>query len=119
MKKLYHFELGFPKGLKTKFGIIPITYTQHAQKAAEDDRYGKMVLPSTINTTTARCIEAEVNGNVVSKLVYRAKYNHELDMILVLSRDCSVRTVWFNKRGDKHKTLDASKYTVPTKAVKK
>ena len=115
MKKLYHCELGFPKGLKHKFGIIPVTYTQHAQKAAEDDRYGKMVLPSTINTTTARCIEAEVKDSVVTKLVYRLKYNHELDMIVVLSRDCSVRTVWFNKRSDRHSTLDASKYTIPSK----
>jgi len=115
MKKLYHCELGFPKGLKTKFGVIPVTYTQHAKKAAEDDRYGKIVLPSTINTSTARCIEAEVKDNVVTKLVYRIKYNNDLDMIAVLSRDCSVRTVWFNKRTDKHSTLDASKYTIPSK----
>lgn len=115
MKELYHCDLGFPKGLKTRFGVIEITYTNHAKKAAEDDRYGKIVLPSTINTTTSKAIEVEIQNRVVTKIVYRMKYNNDLDMILVLSRDLSVRTVWFNKRGDKHMTLDKSKYTIPSK----
>lgn len=115
MKQLYHFEVGFPKGLKTKFGVIPITYTSHAQKAEQNDKYGTIVLPSTINTTTAQCVEAEVKDRVVTKLVYRVKYNHELDIVLVLNRDCSVRAVGFNQRGDKYQTLNISKYTVPPK----
>ena len=116
-KELYHFKLGFPKGLKTKFGIIPITYTALAQKSVEDSKHGKIVLPSTINTTTARCVEAEVKDRVVTKLVYRIKYNNELDMILMLNRDCSVKNTHIVPRGDKYQTVELNRYTVPPKKV--
>ena len=115
MKKLYHCELGFPKGLKTRFGFIPITYTQYAQKAAEDDTYGKIVLPSTLNTSSSKCIEAEVTDSVVTKLVYCVKYNNDLDMVLVLSRDCSVKAVRFHKRSDGHPKVNSNRYTIPSK----
>lgn len=117
MKKRYHYTLGFPKGLKTKFGVIPITYTKNAQNAAQDENFGSMVLPSTINTTTAHCIEAEINERVVTKLVYRLKYNHEIDMTLVLNRDCSVRALWFNKRGEK-RAINPDMFTIPEKESK-
>ena len=116
MRKLYHFTLGFPKGLRTKFGVIAITYTHTAQLAAEDGKYGRMTLPSTINTSKARCIEAEVKDRVVTKLVYIVKYNHTLNMTLVISRDLSVRAVRFSERSDKLKISNKDRYTIPPKA---
>jgi len=110
---LYHFEIGFPKGLETKFGVIEVTYKRHALNAAETDRYGRIDLPRTINTDTAKAIEVEVINRQVVKIVYRTKYNDDFDLILVLSRDASVRTVWLNSVNDKHKTLDRSKYDKP------
>jgi len=110
---LYHFEIGFPKGLITKFGVIEVTYKRHALNAAETDRYGRIDLPRTINTDTAKAIEVEVINRQVVKIVYRTKYNDDFDLILVLSRDASVRTVWLNSVNDKHKTLDRNKYDKP------
>jgi hypothetical protein len=109
MKKLYHFELGFPEGLRTSFGVVSLKYTNHAKRAASNDRYGKINLPKTIDTNGAKCIEAEVTNGVASKLVYRVGYDEDLDIVMVL-RSNLVITVWFNKKSDKHKTLDASKY---------
>ena len=113
MTNLYHFELGFPKGLKTDFGVINLTYTYHARKAAETDRYGYMELPVSLDTSEAKAIEVEVIDNAVTKIVYRIRYNSHLDMVLVVTNDARVKTVWFNKRNDKHKTLDTSRYTIP------
>lgn len=117
MDGLYHFELGFPKGLKTKFGVVPVTYTRHAKQASMNDRYGRIDLPKTINTSKAKAIEVEIKKGAVTKIVYRTKYNTECDLIMVMSRDCSIRTVWLNKREDKHTTLDESKYVRPTKQI--
>jgi antitoxin component of MazEF toxin-antitoxin module len=110
---LYHKEIGFPKNVKMLSGVLNLRYSQHAARAASDDRYGFMELPETLDVTHGTPVEIEVNFGIITKAVYRAGYDDELDMVLVVQPDGFVRTVWFNKKTDKHKTLDRAKYAKP------
>jgi len=113
MRKLYHIDLGLPNGLEEnlkKIGIVPLEYKYHALKAANDDRYGRIELPETIDCSKAKPIEVEVIDNKVNKVVWRTRYDSEYDLIIVMLMDCTVKTVWLNSVRDLHKTLDASKY---------
>lgn len=110
---LFHYQIGFPKGLKTNFGTILLNYSAHALQASKDDRYGAMTLPKVLDTTKAKAIEVEVINNVVKKIVFRTHYDKELDIVIVVNRYRLVHTVWFNRKDDKHETLDATKYSKP------
>jgi hypothetical protein len=116
MRKLYHFEIGLPRGLESnlkKIGIVELEYLHHARLAALSDRYGKIDLPNTINCTIAKAIEVEVIDNRVNKIVWRTRYNDRFDLVIVMNMDCTVRTVWLNTVNDRHKTLDRTKYDKP------
>lgn len=111
--KLYHYTLGFPKGFSSNVGTVQLTFTGHALHAALTDRYGRIVLPKSIDTREALCIEALIEGGQVGKLVYRTAYSKNYDLILVCipkRGGFTVATVWLNDRQDSHQTLDASKY---------
>lgn len=110
---LFHRDIGFPKNITMLTGILRLSYSNHAKRAAHDDRYGIMELPETLDVTNGTPVEIEVQNGVVVKAVYRAQYDHELDMVIVVQPDGFVRTVWFNMRSDKHATLDHSKYSKP------
>lgn len=114
---LYHFQIGFPKGVLTacRAGIVRPKYLRHALAASQDDRYGKINLPETFNTNKAKVIEVEMKGpRYVCKVVYRVRHCDEYDLIVVMNPDCTVRTVWLNSRKDKHSTLDYSRYAIPS-----
>jgi len=73
-----------------------------------------MVLPKLFNSDDGRLIDIEVRGDEIVKCVYRTSYNDILDLILVIIPQQSfVKTVWFNKKSDKHKTLQHWKYDRP------
>ena len=111
---LYHSELGFPTNIELPKGIFNLNYSHHAQTASYDDRYGQMSLPTTLDVNDAQLIEIEVEDNEVVKGVYRTSYNTDLDLIIVMIPQRSfVKTVWFNKTTDTHKTLQAWKYKRP------
>lgn len=115
---LYHFEVGFPKGVEKnlkKIGTVNnIEYLFHAKKAAMNDRYGIIELPDTLNVAKSKIIEVEVLNNRVTKMVFRTAYDNKFDIVVVMNLpDLSVRTIWLNKRSDKHRTLDRSKYDKP------
>jgi len=115
---LYHFQVGFPKGVENnlkKIGKISnVEYLFHAKKAAMNDRYGIIDLPKTLNLSTSKIIEVEVLNNRVTKIVFRTHYDVKFDLVVVMNLpDLSVRTVWLNSKTDKHRTLDRSKYDKP------
>lgn len=108
---LYHRDVYMPPvAANMRFAVL-LRYGQHARDAAITDRYGKLDLPSVLDTREATLIEAELRGNTVIKAVYRMPLNEKLDICLVVHpRDGFVRTVWANLRDDDHRTLDRSKY---------
>lgn len=111
---LYHFQTGFPKGMPTSFGIIPLRYSRHAIQASQNDRYGFIDLPPTLDTKKAKLIEIEVTEGVISKVVYRHKHCRNYDLVMVIiPQGGIVKTVWLNSNRDKHNTLNRKKYSKP------
>ena len=114
--KLYHKEIGFPDSLEMPNGFSPVVklrYSNHATAEALFDRYGKITLPASVDVRKGDTFEVEATNNVVSKMAVRFPYDATRDIIIVLHPvDGFVRTVWFNLKTDKHKTLDRSKYSV-------
>ena len=114
---LYHKDIGFPENLELPRGFTPVMdlrYSQHAIDASRDDQYGAMRLPRRIDVRKGEMIEIEVTGRLITKMVVRFSYNEELDIVMVVNpSDGFVRTVWFNKKTDKHATLNRAKYATP------
>ena len=118
---LYHKDVGFPNDLDMPRGFTPVMnlkYGGHAKEQALEDKYGAIQLPQRIDLRKGEIFEIGVKGKVVTKLGIRFKYDDSRDIIIIVNpADGFVRTVWFNVAGDKHKTLDTSKYTKPAQAV--
>ena len=107
---LYHKDIILPP-LKLRDAYLELSYTLHAIKSAENDRYGTINLPSKINLAMVEVIEIEILDDDVEKMIVRQKYSKEYDLILVIMpRYMRVKTVWLNEVDDTHKTLDRSKY---------
>ena len=118
MDGLFHKDIGFPN-VKLPEGIYEIKrYSQHALRAAQDDRYGEARrLPTTIDMSQVDLVEIEVENNKVIKAVVRTHYDDKLDLIIVFMPEHYqnlVKTVWFNEKTDQHRTLQHWKYNTPT-----
>lgn len=116
---LYHKDIGFPADVKMPRGfhpVITLRYGPHANEESMRDKYGNIRLPKRVDVRRGEIFEIGVRNNVVSKLGVRFSYDDTRDLILIINpADGFVRTVWFNLKGDKHRTLDRSKYTKPRK----
>lgn len=117
---LFHADLGFPSAFNPPTGTRALQYTQHAQNAALDDRYGDIQLPSEINLDEMKLIEVGVTDGQVSKFLYRGKLDNWRDICIVAiprprGQKWIVKTVWINESNDRHRTLDPTKYLVPKK----
>lgn len=111
----YHKQLGLPKGSAELWaGVLDLRYGHHAQSEADVDRYGRAELFSSAEFKASDVVEIEVEGGSPVKAVLRFPYDDTLDLVMVLQRPergvSFVRTVWFNKASDNHKSLDRSKY---------
>lgn len=118
---LYHREIGFPDDLDMPRGFTPVMdlrYGPHANEQALEDKYGKIRLPHRVDIRKGDIFEIGTRGNTVTKLAVRFSYDDTRDIILIINPDNgSVRTVWFNLKSDKHRTLDRSKYADPKRPV--
>ena len=110
----YHTEVGIPEDVQTQFGQMLLDYSQHALQAAQNDRYGTIDLPRSLDTSKAQVIEVETDGKRTHKVLYRVPYNNEYDLLMAVDpRRRFVRTVWLNRNDDLHNTLDPSQYDIP------
>ena len=119
--RVYHRDVGFPPGLEDRLkGMLrgkTLTYSQHARHAAVTDRYGVIMTPPRVVGEDWQVIEVEVRGlGVPSKGVLRAPYGgyqEQFDLVLVILTQPTglVKTMWLNRRGDKHYTLDKTYYS--------
>lgn len=119
---LFHTDVYLPERIKLKTGQVirlqdpnlqgRLKPSQHARRAAESDRYGLIEIPMYFDARYAKLIEIEVDpySSKVTKRVFRQRYNAEYDLVLVVTADWVIKTVWLNSSKDLHKTLDASKY---------
>lgn len=108
---LFHYQLGLPKIINTNFGIMTLNYGKHSLKESILDKYGKINLPLTLDTSKAKVIEIEAKNRYAENILYRIPYNDNYDLLLaVIPATQFVKTVWLNDKNDKHCTLDKTKY---------
>jgi hypothetical protein len=115
MTFLFHKDVFMPPSAKSPVYEGKLKYSFHAIKASQSDRFGNIPLPEMFSVATAELIESEMSddGMVVLKQVWRQPLDEKRDLVLALTRDGKVKTVWINLRSDKHRTLQVDKYVRP------
>jgi hypothetical protein len=120
MRQLFNVDVYWPEEVAllvdyvVRRGAHYCTYSNHAKREAEHDRYGRVSLPAYLDLRDMTPIEAEVTNGKLTKFLVRASIGRDHDLVLVLvpqgHQKLFCRTVWINRTDDKHKTLDKSKY---------
>lgn len=109
-RRLYHCQLSIPMAYRNPCFEGELGYTRHARHEAESDRYGHIDLPVRFDAKTATLIEVETVDGVVVKQLWRQPLDATRDLVMAITNEGRVKTVWVNLRTDKHRTLDASRY---------
>jgi hypothetical protein len=108
---LYHREIYMPAGVLALSNVTQaLRATEHAKRAALNDRYGVITIPAEITFDGKDIVEAEFVNKKLAKVVVRLSYDARRDAIYVLNIDGTLKTVWFNLKSDKHKTLKKELY---------
>ncbi len=120
--RLYHKDIGLPPAA---VAALPrrrevLTYTQHARRAAETDRYGDLSrwLPRLLDFRCVTVVEVGLEDGTLRHVLVRYTMPGTapaLDLVLALKRlpgQWIVKTVWANETNDTHNTLDRSRYAV-------
>jgi hypothetical protein len=110
---LYHADIRLPAGFRLPNRLVPLTYSNHALREAENDRYGDIPVLPVLNLGDCQTVEVGMEDGRVAKVVVRAELDDDNDIVLVLiprTPKWFVKTVWLNERNDSHKTLDRSRY---------
>lgn len=109
-RRLYHFQLCIPHAYQKPVFEGELEYSGHAVREAENDRYGQISLPERFVARGARLIEVEAVDAVVVKQLWRQKLDESRDLVMAITPDGFVRTVWVNTAADGHRTLDPRRY---------
>lgn len=120
---LYHPEVYMPKNSRP-LGHVRVSYTKHAMKAANDDRYGGIPTPHILDLSGFSLVELAQEDGRDTKYVLRGALDSDRDVVYVLRynvgsrgiRNYFVVTMWINLNSDKHRTLDRSKYATARQA---
>jgi hypothetical protein len=113
MPKLYHKAVYAPEVFFRSPGLVRLRYSAHALEEAALDRYGDLTqyLADRMNFDDAEIVEVELDDEgQISKRVARFKVAANLVIVMAVSVDGYVKTVWGNRPSDKHKTLKQKKY---------
>lgn len=109
---IYHADLGMPHDCPEPVGGKALTYTVHAYAEARKDRVQDR-LPRVV-PMGADLIEAKVTWqNEPVSWVLRTSLDRDRDLVLVVTSEYMVKTVWVNRKDDPHATLDVHKYDRP------
>lgn len=109
--RLYHFEVYMPAHLARPVFEGRLRYGHHAKQEALCDRYGIIELPRVFNSQVATLIETEVDEDRVPiKQVWRQPLDAFRDIVLVITNQGFVKTVWVNLSSDQHRTLNTTRY---------
>lgn len=120
MTKLFNAGIYMPEAVKAKVANMKFntTWTQHAQAALLDDRFGTLPPGSLSRDFIGRVwklVEAELEGTPsdfaagtwrTEKIVVRRSIDAARDIVLVIRPGTHVVvTAWINLTSDNHKTL--------------
>ncbi len=114
---LYHYEVFWKDEIQNQINTaLNSGFTLQFDKHAIENKYKRKIATSKITIEKLKngyCFEAEVKKDKVVKFVIRYGYNdiYDLSSVWQPNVDCLYcRTVWLNKKNDKHITLDENKY---------
>jgi len=121
---VFHRDIFIPKELVEYLSgqRIQIYPSAHVEKEKIDKEYMKTdiyVPPSyfykVVEVNPNSIIEVGISWDGdLQHLLLRYPYNEEWDIILAISYPSGkVKTFWFNRRGDIHRTLEKGYYTYP------
>lgn len=111
--KTYHAKIGFPSTYRRPVGSVRLSQTKHAAVMADERG---ITIPTHINFRYANIFEIDMNGNKVSKVVFRSIYDRYNDICMAVSLErgkAVVITAWLNSVSDNHTTLHHSRYSRP------
>jgi len=115
----YHRDIFIPTNVTVPQRAVDVEYLDHAAKACADDRYGSIPRVRRINLADPRVqiIEVTLDAETrrLTKILIRFPHPERAadDIVLVLRTRRGpwlAVTTWVNRRDDKHRTLDRSKY---------
>lgn len=111
---LYHADIRLPDGFVAPTARVNLRWTSHADRARSNDRYGEIRKFQSATLARLSVVEVGVEAGRVSKILFRGRYNDDLDVCMVLipngTAPWTVKTVWINESKDSHTTLDKTKY---------
>lgn len=112
--QLWHSDIRLPAGFTAPRGRWPLNYSQHAIRASFSDHYGEIRILKSLTMSRFDVVEVETLDGEVVKLVIRGSYNEDFDIVMAVMPTASntffVKTVWLNRKNDRHATLDRNRY---------
>jgi hypothetical protein len=114
MTQLFHKDIGIPEALTHTLPYPMLRYGNHAQ--AEARKEGLSTLPRAL-PNQFDIVEVEAANGKPTKWVLRFSWRGcpaDRHLVLVVTADGFVKTVWTNHIADTHKTLQSARYTPPT-----
>lgn len=118
-RSLYHYTIGLPANYRHPMAVVRVEWTKHAERAAADDRYGKIHLVKSVDLRRFHTVEVEKDGRgVVTKILVRGPFDNEHDVCYALvpraGKPWVIKTVWKNAITDKHSLKNSRhRYTRP------
>ncbi len=108
--KTYHYTLGFPREFAQLKSGLALVYSRHALEQAT--RKNIFRAPSAV-PNVYKLVEVTLDHGVAVKYVIRVSHSTTNDLVLVVSANGTVITLWHNSRIDHHRTLDITRYARP------
>lgn len=110
MLSLYHRDVYIPADWIVRYrpNGERLRYSFHALERLQEKIQGE--IPQIV-PDGAEIVEIKADGPIVQEILYRFSFSPHYDicMVVILGENL-VKTCWLNHKGDKHRTLDRSKY---------
>ena len=111
---------GLPAGAAEAFvgARVELHYAAHAYEESKADLNGVAALPGSIEIIADDVVEVQIERGHPAKAIVRFPYDDVLDLVFVLkpispAGHFFVKTVWFNRADDKHRSLRLAPYARP------
>lgn len=105
--QVYHVDVYMPEDIEEPEAGHALRYTVHAEHEAKKDHVEQR-LPLFLPAFTL--IEVTTFAGQVVNWVVRTPVTEHKDLVLVILRDYTVKTVWVNRKDDNHATLRTERY---------
>lgn len=107
-RSLYHYAIGLPENYRHPMATVRVEWTKHAERAAQDDRYGIIPIVKFIDLTRFHTVEVEKDERgVVTKILVRGPFDNDHDVCYALVPRAGmawvVKTTWLNHFNDVHR----------------